>query len=117
MTPIDPSAGTDATGRHLAEYVGGKPGVWLTGLRDTVSLVRVRDRSDIQIGRDLLTLYWGCHFHELSGLETLSYLGEPEQRFFHVVAEWARDPRNAAKQIHRVRLVPQVRPSLSPFGQ
>lgn len=124
VVTVDAASGLTAGGDHIRDIVlgphgrapGAPPGIWVGGLRDMAALVRVCDRSGIEIGRDLYSLYWGAHFRELPGFEDLSYIGEPMEKFFTTLTEWARDPRRASRGPVRARMQAQIRASMGLWG-
>lgn len=116
---IDPRSGLTSGGDHIHDLVvganaqGSAPaGIWAAGLRDMAALMRVCDKSGIEIGRDIYTLYWGAHFRELPGFEDLSYIGEPTDDFFAALLDWAHDPKNTAREPVWVTLEAQLRSSV-----
>jgi DNA-binding LacI/PurR family transcriptional regulator len=121
VVTVDAASGLTAGGDHIRDIVlgphgrapGAPPGIWVAGLRDMAALVRVCDRSGIEIGRDLYSLYWGAHFYELPGFDELSYIGEPTNDFFAALIDWAHDPQRGPGEPVRVRLQARIRASVS----
>ncbi len=125
---VDSVSGRTAGGDHMRGIVLGRserrrpagraeravapPGIWVAGLRDMAALIRVCDRNGIEIGRDLYSLYWGAHFHELPGFDDLSYIGEPARGFFTALINWAHDPQRAPAEPVHAKLQAQIRASV-----
>jgi len=119
VVAVDSATGRTAAGDHIRDLVPGRnghggaaPGIWAAGLRDMAALVRLCDRNGIEIGRDLYSLYWGAHFHELPGFDDLSYIGEPSNDFFAALINWAHDPQRATAEPVHVKLQAQIRASV-----